>query len=162
MKTEPVTAARHRHTKSTSSVQHAPIPDPIYPVRSQPIGLSRSNSLASSSSFPSMGDLASQVEPPTVKHEKKAPLSPTISGGLVRSLSVSSISGSEADEPERDEQPRQRRPFYTHRSESLPSLPPPPLEPQQSRNGPSEDELASLPVRVFSTCRFAACAQHFA
>ncbi|GAA5995838.1 Saf4/Yju2 family protein [Rhodotorula paludigena] len=78
-------------------------------------------------------------------HEKKAPLSPAISGGFARSLSVSSTSGSEADEPERDERPRQRRPFYTHRSESLPSFPPPPLEPQQPRDGVSAEELASLP-----------------
>ncbi|GJN93473.1 hypothetical protein Rhopal_006530-T1 [Rhodotorula paludigena] len=47
-----------------------------------------------------MGDLASQAEAPTVKHEKKAPLSPTISGGLARSLNVSSQSRNLVSEEE--------------------------------------------------------------
>ena len=84
----------HRHSSSTSSI-HAFIPEPSYPIRSQPIGLRRS---------PSFTD---------------QPNSPTISGGLTRRLSISSNDG----EPEEDEMEERIRPLK-HRSDSLPVFPP--------------------------------------
>ncbi|GAA5955360.1 hypothetical protein JCM21900_005785 [Sporobolomyces salmonicolor] len=85
----------HRPTKSASSITYAPIPSPSYPVRTQPIGLTHSNSFAD------------------------ACVSPTISGGLTRRLSVSSMS-SEGDESDTGgERGPMNRPLM-HRSESLP------------------------------------------
>ncbi|BGP50603.1 hypothetical protein JCM10450v2_006522 [Rhodotorula kratochvilovae] len=131
-------ARTHRHTKSTSSVSHAPIPDPVYPVRSQPIGLTRSSSLSSSSSFGSAAELAAQAIP--------LPKSPKAEGYL-RRLSLSSMSGSETEKDEGEgeaDKPKPRRPTHKHRSESLPAFPPPPIE-KQTHNGVSEEELAALP-----------------
>ncbi|BGP42426.1 hypothetical protein JCM10449v2_006431 [Rhodotorula kratochvilovae] len=131
-------ARTHRHTKSTSSVSHAPIPDPVYPVRSQPIGLTRSSSLSSSSSFGSAAELAAQAIP--------LPKSPKAEGYL-RRLSLSSMSGSEAEKDEGEgeaDKPKPRSPTHKHRSESLPAFPPPPIE-KQTHNGVSEEELAALP-----------------
>ncbi|KAI5476701.1 hypothetical protein MNV49_007359 [Pseudohyphozyma bogoriensis] len=93
------TKPRHRHQSSTSSI-HAPIPEPSYSVRSQPIGLHRTSSSISNDDV----------------------MSPTISGGLVRRLSISSSEGGDSDEEDARER-RLNRPLK-HRSESLPVFPP--------------------------------------
>ncbi|TNY17697.1 hypothetical protein DMC30DRAFT_405165 [Rhodotorula diobovata] len=135
-RTEPL----RRHVKSTSSISHPPIPDPTYPVRSQPIGLSRSSSLSSSSSFGSAGDLAAQAAG-TAPGTASAPKAPE---GFLRRLSLSSRSGSDAEKDEVDK-PRPRRPVPQQRSESLPCFPPAPSSAQPVPAGVTEDELATLP-----------------
>ncbi|BGO94240.1 hypothetical protein NBRC10512_006874 [Rhodotorula toruloides] len=130
---------RHRRTKSSSCI-HAPIPPPVYPVRSQPIGLSRSSSLTGS-----ISDRLSGAE--------SVPMSPTISGGLMRrTLSIEDFeSVDDAEENESVESPASPRPLLTHRSESLPCFPPEQKEEEAEkadrlgRKAVSEDELASLP-----------------
>lgn len=134
-----------RHVKSTSSISHPPIPDPTYPVRSQPIGLSRSSSLSSSSSFGSAGDLAAQAAG-TAPGPASAPKAPE---GFLRRLSLSSRSGSDAEKDEVDK-PRPRRPVPQQRSESLPCFPPAPSSAQPVPAGVTEDELATLPVSAVS------------
>ncbi|KAK4335929.1 hypothetical protein RTBOTA2_004713 [Rhodotorula toruloides] len=112
---------RHRHTKSSSSI-HAPIPPPVYPVRSQPIGLSRSSSLTGS-------------------------LSDRLSGADIEDFE--SVDNPEENEPV--EVSALPRPPLMHRSESLPCFPPVDKEDEaekadkQGRKAISEDELASLP-----------------
>jgi hypothetical protein len=110
-------------------VNHPPVPPPQYTVRSQPIGLSRSNSLS---------DIA-----------------PTISGGLTRRLSVSSLSSEDEQEEEATTASSLKpvnRPLLKHRSESLPSFPPRQLvsNTQDTRQTADEEELAKLPVRSSS------------
>ncbi|GAA5987388.1 hypothetical protein JCM11641_006951 [Rhodosporidiobolus odoratus] len=132
----------HRYSKSTSSASmasstslsglpaspHAPIPAPIYPVRSQRISISRRTQ-----------DLKSLAN--------EAPLSPTISGGLARRMSISSSGDSE----EEQEEMVKERPL-ARRSESLPVFPP--LEVEELREKEEQErqarenrerELASLP-----------------
>ncbi|KPV74078.1 uncharacterized protein RHOBADRAFT_54639 [Rhodotorula graminis WP1] len=129
----------HRHTRSTSSISHPPIPDPSYPVRSQPIGVSRSSSLSSSSSFGSGLDLAAlAAEPPS----SSSPRKPDVH---LRRLSLSDRSGSDADKDNKDVPARPRRPTPQKRSESLPAYPPPPTLSDKTHNGVSEQELAALP-----------------
>ncbi|GAA5865364.1 hypothetical protein JCM8547_005069 [Rhodosporidiobolus lusitaniae] len=117
----------HHTTASLSAIPssfpsaHPSIPSPIYPVRSQ-----RLSTLTSSTSLSrSLSQRSNLADPETV------PLSPTISGGLVRRLSLSSLSGSDGegdiDEMAEEEAKRMRRierPL-ARRSESLPSFPPP-------------------------------------
>ncbi|BGP34407.1 hypothetical protein JCM10296v2_006227 [Rhodotorula toruloides] len=130
---------RHRHTKSSSSI-HAPIPPPVYPVRSQPIGLSRSSSLTGSISDRLIG-------------AESAPMSPTISGGLMRrTLSIEDFNSvDDAEENESVESAHSARPHMMHRSESLPCFPPEEKEEdtekadKQGRKAVSEDDLSSLP-----------------
>ncbi|GAA5866289.1 hypothetical protein JCM1840_004070 [Sporobolomyces johnsonii] len=88
----------HRSTMSASSITYAPIPSPSYPVRTQPIGLTHSNSFTD------------------------ACISPTISGGLTRRLSVSSLS-SDGDESDTGGERRPMNRPLMHRSESLPVFP---------------------------------------
>ncbi|GAA5907816.1 hypothetical protein JCM6882_004565 [Rhodosporidiobolus microsporus] len=136
----------HRSTKSTSSAlplslssstsstslpsaaAHAPIPAPVYPVTSSartftsaPMQLSRSQSLRSSLSSSTSSNTSALNTTP------QPPLSPTISGGLARRLSVSSLSSQSEDEDdngeEEDDLPPRQRPL-ARRSESLPSFPP--------------------------------------
>ncbi|GAA6054476.1 hypothetical protein JCM3770_001008 [Rhodotorula araucariae] len=123
----------HRHTKSTSSASHPPIPDPVYPVRSQPIGLTRSSSLSSTSSFGSVAELAAQaVEPPKSPKAER----------YLKRLRLSSMSGNEAGEDEGvGEKASSRR---ITRSESLPRFPRPLIK-DETHNGVSEQELAALP-----------------
>ncbi|GAA5938910.1 hypothetical protein JCM3775_003162 [Rhodotorula graminis] len=129
----------HRHTRSTSSISHPPIPDPSYPVRSQPIGLSRSSSLSSSSSFGSGLDLAAlAAEPPLSSSSKKPDVH-------LRRLSLSDRSGSDADQDDKDVPARPRRPTPQKRSESLPAYPPAPTLSDKTHDGVSEQELAALP-----------------
>ncbi|GAA5988956.1 hypothetical protein JCM5350_007496 [Sporobolomyces pararoseus] len=114
-----------RRTKSTSSVSHPPVSPPQYTVRSQPIGLSRSNSFSE--------------------------IAPTISGGLTRRLSVSSFSSEDDHDPEEEQQMSDskpmNRPLFKHRSESLPRFPPIQLsgDEKTSKKPFDEEELAKLP-----------------
>ncbi|GAA5932226.1 uncharacterized protein JCM15063_001160 [Sporobolomyces koalae] len=110
---------------SSSSVSHPPVPPPQYTVRSQPIGLARSNS--------------------------QSEIAPTISGGLARRLSVSSLS-SEDDEDLNEASSRREpvnRPLLKHRSESLPSFPRLDVfgDSKEKNSGRAADaqELAQLP-----------------
>ncbi|GAA6036466.1 hypothetical protein JCM8097_003521 [Rhodosporidiobolus ruineniae] len=141
----------HRHTQSLSSAPqlplslssslsssspHAPIPAPVYPVRSQPVSvLSRSQSIAqglkSSTSSEDLGGTGSGGEDLLLTKEEPLPYSPTISGGLARRLSVSSLSASGSEDEsglgaewQKKEHERRRleRPL-AGRSESLPAFP---------------------------------------
>ncbi|GAA6061808.1 hypothetical protein JCM10212_004864 [Sporobolomyces blumeae] len=115
-------------TRATAAVSHPPISPPQYLVRSQPIGLVRSHSL---------DEVAN---------------TPTISGGLTRRLSVSSLSSEGGDDDESTApiaNPKPvNRPLFKHRSESLPSFPPQGerRDVVESRKSLDEDELARLPA----------------
>lgn len=135
--TIPIASRRgHRHSSSASSIpsstriSHAPIPDPRY-VRSQPINLSRSNSLT------------------------EGTMSPTVSGGLIRRGSISSASEDESEGKDGGERGSGRRKAFNrptkHRSESLPSFPPDELislqrQHEEQKKEQRLKELSALPV----------------
>ncbi|ORY86643.1 hypothetical protein BCR35DRAFT_302347 [Leucosporidium creatinivorum] len=123
--TIPIASRRgHRHSSSASSVpsstriSYAPIPDPRY-VRSQPINLSRSNSLTDGT------------------------MAPTVSGGLIRRGSISSASEdeSEGEDGERGDRRKAVNRPTKHRSESLPSFPPEELFNLQRQHEEQKNEL---------------------
>ncbi|GAA5841381.1 hypothetical protein JCM11251_006170 [Rhodosporidiobolus azoricus] len=146
----------HRSTKSFSSLpytlssstssgslpspaNHAPIPAPVYPVTSSartftsaPMQLSRSQSLRSSLS----ASTSSSHSTSSIPFVSQPPLSPTISGGLARRLSVSSLSSASTDEEDEDDPLPWQRPL-ARRSESLPSFPP--LEVLEAREREEKD-----------------------
>ncbi|GAA6022871.1 hypothetical protein JCM10207_001429 [Rhodosporidiobolus poonsookiae] len=155
----------HRPTKSTSSLSssasfatalsssistsspHAPIPAPVYPVRSQRVSVShsRNNSITPSGSLSGLAAVLGE--------DSAAPYSPTISGGLVRRLSTQSLSGLDGTEDDAEEPAEtkvvRRRPL-AHRSESLPCFPPAEVietreREEEERTRRREEELATLP-----------------
>lgn len=126
---EPPVSTRAEYTSTerpiiTTSIVHAPIPPPSYHVRSQPVNLARS------ASFSELG------------------VSPTISGGLTRRLSVSSSSGAEDDDEDAGDTVKPakalaRRPSK-RRSDNLPVFPPPDTNQNQAAAHLNQ-ELAELP-----------------
>lgn len=99
---------------------HAPIPQPSYPVRSQPVNLARSRSFTEQS------------------------IAPTISGGLARRLSIGSSSDEGQSQDEAD--PNDSRKLFTRRSDSLPKFPPSDKQQQiDSTHDVITKELAELP-----------------
>lgn len=151
----PLTPSRrgnHQHTSSTSS-QHAFIPDPIYPVRNQPIGFqsairSRSNSSLNQSDSESGSEL------------KRGP---SISGGMRPRERNTSFSGSESDHDDgrresglgREEGDRENRPLARIRSDSLPVFPPASPIPGElaeceRQRQKREKDLSLLPVSHFN------------